>query len=45
MTAATSRDRLTGTVRRIRFVDGEPALPNTVGPGTAFPDGVGEEPA
>lgn len=32
----------TGTVRQIRFVDGEPQPPVTMaGPGLAFPDGIG----
>ena len=31
----------TGTVRRIRFVDGEPQPPETIGEGKAFPDGIG----
>jgi hypothetical protein len=30
-----------GTVRRIRFVDGEPQPPEIVGDGLAFPDGIG----
>lgn len=31
----------TGTVRRIRFVDGEPQPPETIAEGKAFPDGIG----
>lgn len=31
----------TGTVRRIRFVDGEPQAPETMAEGLAFPDGMG----
>lgn len=31
----------TGTVRRIRFVDGEPQPPETMAEGLAFPDGMG----
>ena len=31
----------TGTVRRIRFVDGEPQPPETMDTGLAFPDGIG----
>ncbi|HKY16191.1 MAG TPA: hypothetical protein VJM33_14790 [Microthrixaceae bacterium] len=31
----------TGTVRRIRFVDGEPQPPEVMGAGLAFPDGIG----
>jgi hypothetical protein len=31
----------TGTVRRIRFVDGEPRPPQTMDEGLAFPDGIG----
>ncbi len=31
----------TGTVRRIRFVDGEPQPPETMDAGLSFPDGVG----
>lgn len=31
----------TGTVRRIRFVDGEPQAPQTMARGLAFPDGIG----
>jgi hypothetical protein len=31
----------TGTVRRIRFVDGEPRPPRTMARGLAFPDGIG----
>ncbi|GIU90169.1 MAG: hypothetical protein KatS3mg010_1268 [Acidimicrobiia bacterium] len=31
----------TGTVRRIRFVDGEPQAPETMAEGLAFPDGIG----
>ncbi len=31
----------TGTVRRIRFVGGEPQPPETVAEGLAFPDGIG----
>lgn len=31
----------TGTVRRIRFVDGEPQAPETMAGGLAFPDGIG----
>ncbi|HEX5614436.1 MAG TPA: hypothetical protein VFZ83_04725 [Acidimicrobiia bacterium] len=31
----------TGTVRRIRFVDGEPQPPEILGDGLAFPDGIG----
>jgi len=30
-----------GTVRRIRFVDGEPQPPEIMGDGLAFPDGIG----
>ncbi|MGH8984925.1 MAG: hypothetical protein ACRDY6_13765 [Acidimicrobiia bacterium] len=30
-----------GTVRRIRFVDGEPQAPEVMGDGLAFPDGIG----
>ncbi|TMK65011.1 MAG: hypothetical protein E6G60_06000 [Actinobacteria bacterium] len=30
-----------GTVRRIRFVDGEPQPPELMGRGLAFPDGIG----
>jgi len=30
-----------GTVRRIRFVDGEPAAPEVMAEGLAFPDGIG----
>jgi hypothetical protein len=30
-----------GTVRRIRFVNGEPQPPETMGGGLAFPDGIG----
>ena len=30
-----------GTVRRIRFVDGEPQAPETMDEGLAFPDGIG----
>jgi hypothetical protein len=31
----------TGTVRRIRFVDGEPQPPQTMDRNLAFPDGIG----
>ena len=31
----------TGTVRRIRFLDGEPQPPETLDDGLAFPDGIG----
>lgn len=31
----------TGSVRRIRFVDGEPQPPETLDEGLAFPDGIG----
>ncbi len=31
----------TGSVRRIRFVDGEPQEPETINEGLAFPDGIG----
>jgi hypothetical protein len=31
----------TGSVRRIRFVDGEPQPPETMADGLAFPDGIG----
>jgi len=31
----------TGTVRRIRFVDGEPQAPETIAEGKDFPDGIG----
>jgi len=31
----------TGSVRRIRFVDGEPQAPETMAEGLAFPDGIG----
>ncbi len=31
----------TGTIRRIRFVDGEPQPPETLAEGMAFPDGIG----
>ncbi|GIU87456.1 MAG: hypothetical protein KatS3mg009_1971 [Acidimicrobiia bacterium] len=31
----------TGTVRRIRFADGEPQPPETMADGLAFPDGIG----
>ena len=31
----------TGTLRRIRFVDGEPQQPETMASGLAFPDGIG----
>jgi hypothetical protein len=31
----------TGTVRRIRFVDGAPQAPETMDEGLAFPDGIG----
>jgi hypothetical protein len=31
----------TGTVRRIRFIDGEPQPPETMDEGLAFPDGIG----
>ena len=31
----------TGTVRRIRFVDGNPRPPQTMATGLAFPDGIG----
>ena len=30
-----------GSVRRIRFVDGEPQAPETMATGLAFPDGIG----
>jgi hypothetical protein len=30
-----------GKVRRLRFVDGEPQAPETMGAGLAFPDGIG----
>jgi sugar lactone lactonase YvrE len=30
-----------GSVRRIRFVDGEPQPPEVMGDGLAFPDGIG----
>jgi len=30
-----------GTVRRIRFVNGEPQTPETMDSGLAFPDGIG----
>lgn len=33
-----------GTVRRIRFVDGEPLYPETMNAGLAFPDGMGVVP-
>ena len=31
----------TGSVRRIRFVDGAPQPPETMADGLAFPDGIG----
>jgi len=31
----------TGSVRKIRFVDGEPRAPRTMAEGLAFPDGIG----
>jgi hypothetical protein len=31
----------TGTVRRIRFVNGEPQAPETMDTGLNFPDGIG----
>ena len=42
ITSRRHRSRVrTGTVRRIRFVDGEPQPPETMGGGLAFPDGIG----